>query len=118
LNEYSRLLRRSVVARWRSWAAVSVLAWALMPAQCLAQQIPDDAKLVWLTFTGRGDVLIGDARYRISPAVRIVGPGNRLMMPASLRGRYPARVLLNTSGDLWRAWIGPPRAQRPEPNQP
>jgi len=96
-----------------------LLAWGLLPVPCAARPIiPDDAKLVWLTFTGRGEVVIDDARYRISPAVRIVGPGNRLLLPASLRGRYPARVLLNANGDLWRAWIGAPSAERAQPNQP
>ena len=86
---------------------VACFALLLGASQALAgtRLIPADAKRVLITIAGSRPVMVGEQRYRISAAAQFRDQNNRIVAPASLRGDYPARVIIDRNGDLFRAWL-------------
>jgi hypothetical protein len=89
---------------FRRLAAATLTALAL-PAAASLRTIPAQAPATVMTVHADGTVTLGKKTLLLSPAAQIRDADNRIVLPASLRGPYKVRVLLDSAGQLERAWI-------------
>lgn len=98
-----------------------VSAFGLLPSlvsAALSRMIPDEAAKVKMRFSPAGLVQIGDRALRLSPGAQIRDTGNRIVLPAYVRGEHTVRVLLDNNGQVHRVWIlTPQEAAAPMPGR-
>jgi hypothetical protein len=82
-----------------------VLAVPAFWAEAALRSIPEAAATTVLTMRGDGTVLLGSKVFALSPTAQIRDTANRIVLPSYLSGPYKVRVLVNSSGELLRAWI-------------
>ncbi|MCK2096378.1 hypothetical protein [Thauera aromatica] len=102
-------------------SALLVPAFGLLPSlvsAALPRMIPDEAAKVKMRFSPAGLVHIEDRALRLSPGAQIRDTGNRIVLPAYVRGEHTVRVLLDNNGQVHRVWIlTPHEAAAPVPGR-
>jgi hypothetical protein len=77
----------------------------VFPVLAALRAIPAEAPATMMTVNVDGTVTLGKRVVLVSPAAQIRDADNRIVLPAYLGGPYKVRVLLNSQGQLERAWI-------------
>ena len=83
----------------------AVLTALAFPVLAAVRAIPAEAAATMMTVNVNGTVTLGKKIVLVSPAAQIRDADNRIVLPAYLGGPYKVRVLLDSQGQLQRAWI-------------